>query len=435
MLLLQQTVPFVRTWYRTHPYDTAHFLSVELNESSRRTVEASSPRGDLRCNCVKIPLLLFPIVPAGMSASTSSSSSDLSSLYRQISDQAVRTLNWPASSDFIRLLDSSSSSSGIYKAPTFSDGNGPIALVSLFSETDNSAAVPLIQACLAQFDAFVDELCRSMDITSSQQQQQQQQQLHIVPAKVPHICIIVFQEHPSLLSNEQQTQPSHWRPVDDAVTVPQLAADLSVTLLCHNTAAAATSMEAAAAGPIWLTLDSLLLTPDGAMIAGFVEQQNDFGADTDDSHHCYYRRMKDACADTARACLGTELTSRPKQLIHVTLGRFLGFRENDDDATAAAAAMGGDNDDNNNNNNDQFIARAGPLLRKQRQLQLQELVRSYNQERLPAFVASRKDRTWRLQHVSLLRNTVWLCEENIIYKTWDLTELPQKEQQSEVMND
>jgi hypothetical protein len=277
------------------------------------------------------------------------SSVDLVTQYRQISNRAIHTVHWPASEDFCKFLEYTD---GVYRAPTFSDGQGPFALVSLISETDNAAALPLITACLAQFDSFVEDL---RAISS--------QPMHnIIPANVPHICIAVFHEHPSLLTEDQQV---HWRPVDDA-TMQLLAADLSATVQQH------------AADPIWLRLDSLMLTPDGAMIAGFIDSHEDGR----------YHRMKTACVETARARLQSTLTSRPKQLIHVTLGRVL--------------SLGGDDLD--------------------KQQQVQELVRSYNQERLPAFVSSCKDwATWQLQQVSLLRNSVWLCEENVIYKTWDLT--------------
>jgi hypothetical protein len=105
-----------------------------------------------------------------------------------------------------------------------------------------------------------------------------------------------------------------------------------------------------------------------------------------------YQFIQTESSTVARNRLQTELTSRPKHLIHVTLGRILGFQE-------------------------------GARINDSSRAKMQDLVRQYNLEVLPAFVAKcqmTNQHIWHLQHITLLRNNVWLCEENTIYQVWDL---------------
>jgi hypothetical protein len=295
---------------------------------------------------------------------------NLSSLYQQIRDQAIQTPHWPASQTISQVFDCGNN---VCHTPSFKDGNGPVALVALFSESHNPSALPLIQNCLSQFDQFIQYLCKVITNTKEDPSQclhaaSSKSILHVINAKVPHICILVFQEHPSLLTPEQNI---HWRSVDEA-TVHALSNDLSTTVFNNITAS------------IGLQLDSILITPDGAMIAGFIPIH--------EVARSTYQFIQTESSTVARKRLQTELTSRPKQLIHVTLGRILGFP---DDA----------------------------LMDETSRAQIQDLVRQYNLEVLPAFVANchkTNQHIWHLQHITLLRNTVWLCEENTIYRVWDL---------------
>eukprot|EP00542_Grammatophora_oceanica_P021163 CAMPEP_0194034824 /NCGR_PEP_ID=MMETSP0009_2-20130614/7265_1 /TAXON_ID=210454 /ORGANISM="Grammatophora oceanica, Strain CCMP 410" /LENGTH=161 /DNA_ID=CAMNT_0038675911 /DNA_START=103 /DNA_END=585 /DNA_ORIENTATION=- len=62
-----------------------------------------------------------------------------------------------------------------------------------------------------------------------------------------------------------------------------------------------------------LRLDSLLWTPDGALIAGFVDETEP-----------RFESLRESTTEIAGRVLDGRLTaSRPKTLIHVTLGRFL----------------------------------------------------------------------------------------------------------------
>lgn len=148
---------------------------------------------------------------------------------------------------------------------------------------------------------------------------------------------------------------------------------------------------------IRLRLDSILLTPDGAMIAGFDECPNNDDDDDDNDDPTEgvvdsFKGLKQQCTSIGRRRIGA-LTSRPKNLIHVTLGRVLdmGGGGHHTTSTNAAGIDGG------------VVS-----------------VARWNDAILPQRVSQLPVREWTLDHVSLLRNKVWLCEETEIYKTWSL---------------
>jgi hypothetical protein len=176
----------------------------------------------------------------------------------------------------------------------------------------------------------------------------------IVYAKVPHLCVSVFQEHPSMLLDEEKV---HWRHVTDS--------DITNMIREFDT------LFANMITPIRLCLQSILLTPDGAMIAGFEECSDDLGL---------FQELRRESIRIGKQRIGG-LTSRPKNLIHVTLGRVLDIGQN----------TGFD-------------------------------VRKWNDDFLPKRMSKFPvPLEWTLEHVSLLRNKVWLCEENEIYATWSLS--------------
>jgi len=294
---------------------------------------------------------------------SSTTGDSLRGVYREIARKAAyETPDWPASNDFCNLLDRRPREGVVlapgictvkYQTPEFRDGHGPFGVVALLTDEHNPAVQSLLRTCLDCFDRFVQELTAI----------EPSQPLHIIPrTKVPHFCVFMVHEHPSFLS-ALQVQQDVWKPVDDDV-MRVLVDDLSSVIDRYSYQ------------PILLELDSILLTPDGAMIAGFVE-----------TTASVYQGMKTECIETMKQRLG-HLTSRPKNLIHATLGRVLGFED----------------------------LNCNP----HRQDQVTKLVRRYNEDVLPNVVQQIQNRTWRLQHMSMLRNTVWFCEENVIYKTWDL---------------
>jgi len=89
----------------------------------------------------------------------------------------------------------------------------------------------------------------------------------------------------------------------------------------------------------------------------------------------------------AARVIGGTLTSRPKTLIHVTVGRILGAPEGMAEAQAAELAA---------------------------------LVERYNLDVLPAVVAAAAPRSFTLNDVSLVRDSVWLMTEFEEYARWPI---------------
>jgi hypothetical protein len=269
-----------------------------------------------------------------------------------------------------------------YTAPRFdndTDENqqqGPIGLVAMIVNEDgleqhNPQAAPIIRECIDSFESFEHDLRKICP----------DQLLHVIPAEAPHLCIAVFREHSSIVlpSLGSRNNSSTLGPVHES-TVEALRKSLNQTIQTLRPC------------KIILQLDSLLLTPEGAMIAGFVA--------SDATMMDAYQKLQTATMDTAVSVLGT-LESRPKNLIHVTLGRILGFGD------------------------EHLVVKEKRMVLPQQQSAIQELVRRYNHEILPQTVRTLRMQkphmgTFQLQHVSLLRNVVWFCEENIFYQTWDI---------------
>lgn len=319
---------------------------------------------------------------------------DLSSIYQSIALKAFEEgITWPESNDFVKCLDridldsdTESSIVGCYKATSFTDNQGPFGIMALFNEQQNSHVLPLINELLTIFDKFVDELndilvgyddsyCSEPSNSSASSDKTQPSYVGVLKSAVPHLTINVYQEHPKILPEDDC---KFWRPTAES-TLYELAAALDETLKDQL-------LTSHHFHPMVLQLDSILLTADGAMIAGFI--------DVDKEHHMFLT-MKQLLMDTAKNFFakksGATLTSRPKKLIHITLGRIL------------------------------WIDESG--LKSNDSSRLQELVRmllkKYNEEKLPRLVCDMKEhKSFVLTDISFLRNQVWLCVKNTIYKTW-----------------
>ena len=123
-----------------------------------------------------------------------------------------------------------------------------------------------------------------------------------------HIVVTVFSEHPSLLDDTQREQ---WRPISDA-QVAALGERLSSEVF-----GSATSAPHAPS----LALDGTYLTPDGSMIATFIEACDaEAACDAADAGALGALRLR--LSEVGTRSLGP-LNSRPKALIHLTIGRLL----------------------------------------------------------------------------------------------------------------
>jgi hypothetical protein len=238
------------------------------------------------------------------------------------------------------------------RPPAFEDGYGPIGAYAMLHTPKNLA---VLRWCRAAFTTFVTELEQHLD--DGVQREDFHRHLHFMEERSWHVVVSVFHEHPSLLPAEERHK---WRDVDASLR-PKLIQELRrATAGCQRPS---------------LRLHSLCICKDGALIAGFVD--DDVGS---------FAAVRSASAAAGERALGGELTSRPKALIHATLGRLLG----------APAGMSGS----------QKAAFA-------------RTVRKYNRDVLPRLVAC-QPQVMTMDRLSLVRDSVWWMTEFELYDTWAL---------------
>lgn len=309
--------------------------------------------------------------------------SSLSSVYSDLAQKSILLGDgWPDSASFCKLLHRETMDNGkpiTYSVPSFSE-HGPVVLVTFLrdeieeesdtTKTEPSSVCRWLQPCLAVFDQFCMQELSDTDTCQW------------IPALVPHLCITVFQEHPSFLHNDEQRK--NWREIDTSI-VNRLVHALDTAMLDDADGGSCSSA-------IPLRLDSLLFTPDGALIAGCIEDRE--GEDTNPTTPSPMQRLRRVCTEIAVGVLGGT-TSRPKSLLHVTLGRVLSV-------SVPEYGTGG-----------------GEV----------SLIERYNRRVLPELVQrlrnEQRDR-WSVTYVTLVRNTKWLCEENEVYWTKQLLERRRK---------
>ena len=212
------------------------------------------------------------------------SAADLRSAYANIRAQAAEQADgWPHASNVSDLCVDG-------RPPRFADATGPIGIYAMLHR--NAEACAMLAACKLEFEAFIALIEAVLNPT--QVRELRALLLWASPSSW-HTCVSVFQEHPSMLSDEDKAR---WRKVTDADA---------------KALAAALRERYAALEPPQLALDTLIVCADGALIAGFLET----------SYLAPFGALRSASTEVGAAVLG-ELTSRPKRLIHVTLGRLLG---------------------------------------------------------------------------------------------------------------
>jgi hypothetical protein len=241
---------------------------------------------------------------------------------------------------------------GVYVVPKFPKGEGPVGVFAMTSRNDRPGNSKVVSTCLEMFDSFCEDL-RAIFPDGLEED------FVIVKSLAPHITVSIFQEHPRLLQHSEDSRMQEdFYFIDDEKT----------SALAESLASRTSPFE-----PIDLMLDSVLFTIDGAMIAGFV----------DNSSNGSFGRLKGEISDDANNILQGKVTSRPKSLIHMTCGRIVSINSHRQDS--------------------------------ERHLAIKRLVERYNQRVLPKIVAQLNDPVFRLEEVALLRNDVWLCEQNTEY--------------------
>jgi hypothetical protein len=327
---------------------------------------------------------------------------------------------WPKAESFTRHLDikndidSSSSvaatSSGLkYSAPAFPDGDGPVGVFALCPRNPPQASRLIDQCVQHGWEPFCRDLQQVFHDDGSdgvKKNQNNVMQGYLYPSPLMHMTLAIFQEHPRLLDDVEKKQ---WQHIDDE-RMEVLIQRLDEFIQHGNFPESS----------IPLVLDALVLTPDGAMIAGFVDEKSS----EDDDNGGHFARLRAGLIQTAKDVLGT-LSSRPKNLIHISLGRILGLPPPPLPTSTSSQ-----------NQQQLEVERYDAKV-----LKVQQLVCHYNQHVFPRLVqelkkgsgagesdstttkSNSRGATFPLQDFSLVRNSVWLCEENVCYKSWNLDSL------------
>jgi len=297
-----------------------------------------------------------------------SARSELAQVYRDIAQRSNDLNRWPDSENFRKdclIYDSKSQS---YKLPEFHDGHGSLGVFGFLHR--NNAARSILTACDDVFLQFASDIrSRILSRTNQEQQAAFTRWLLQSPPTSHHISVAILQEHPIFLHDERNLEK--WKPISDS-TIYQLATSYSsdhplVISECPK-----------------LQLDSLLWTPDGALIAGFIDQSSDQG----------FEKLRQSSRSIARTVLGDVLTTRPKNLIHATVGRVIGLP---------------------------------PGASDEQYQSLTELACQYNQDILPQtleaiFSENNHGGAFTLQELSLARNKIWMMQEYKEYATWSLVD-------------
>jgi hypothetical protein len=160
----------------------------------------------------------------------------------------------------------------------------------------NEAAKSIMKVCDDSFNQFC---CRIHDEVLDGDQDQQAALARWILQSPPtshHISVAILKELPTFLRTASDLE--NWRPISDS-TIIHLASSfanyhLLVALLQCPT----------------LELDSLLWTPDGAMIAGFVDSS---------PGQCFEKLRQTSRRTIARDTLGEVLTTRPVVLLYLLL--------------------------------------------------------------------------------------------------------------------
>lgn len=294
-----------------------------------------------------------------------SSSRDLSKIYREIAERSNRLQRWPESKKFCDdclVFDPKSES---YCLPTFDDGHGSLGVFGFLHRSNQSRSIMTV--CDAVFETFCSDIYDKILTNDVEQQAAMDHWILQSPSSSHHISVAILQEHPIFLRNDKDIEA--WQPISD-------------TTIQHLASSFAQDLPSLLSKCPTLQLDSLLWTPDGALIAGFVDSSSDED----------FEKLRQTSRDIARDILGDLLTTRPKNLIHATVGRIIGLPPRATD--------------------EQYQA-------------LTNLALEYNENVLPRTVeqiqaTTKSSGTFNLEELSLARNIVWMMKEYKEYASWSL---------------
>jgi hypothetical protein len=291
------------------------------------------------------------------------SSKNLSQVYRDIATRSNLLDQWPDSRKICEDCLVHDDASNTYTLPSFPDGHGTLGVFGFLH--GNSEAQGIMGPCDIIFSEFCSRVKTQVLNNDSLQCRVMDRWILHPPPSSHHISVAIIQEHHSFLKD--QLDIDKWQPISDA----------TIRHLAESFASEHTSQLQA---PPELQLDSLLWTPDGALIAGFL----------DNTPEQAFEQIRSSSRRIARDVLGDVLTTRPKNLIHATVGRVIGL----------------------------------PTGATNRQYEmLTSLAQEYNEEVFPDLVATIKTKTpsFTLDELTLARNVIWMLKEYKAYQTWSLS--------------
>jgi hypothetical protein len=311
-------------------------------------------------------------------SSSSSPRRTLSKVYRDIAQRSNQiTTDWPHSQALCQDCLVYNEAHGCYQLPFFNDGNGPLGVFGLLHR--NEQAQDIMEVCHGVFDQFCSDVCTKIlrDDPAIQAEFLEHWVLN-TPSESDHISVAILQEHPSFLKDPMERK--RWEPIA-STSILELGAILS----CEHGKIPAPMLE----------LDAVLWTPDGALIAGFVETNKD-GRDSS------FDKLRTTTKSLAQSVLNNSTLSatRPKQLIHATVGRVVGLPQT-------------------------TTWSRGEIKTHQQRLheELSALACEYNDIVLPNIVSKIREEgkgTFELWQLSLLRNVRWMLVEYQEYSSWKI---------------
>lgn len=287
-------------------------------------------------------------------------------VHQQIAQETAKLEQWPDAGNFASRLVFETDGQGRRRVrpPAFTDGQGPVGVFAMLDRNDEAQFV--VDAADDAFKKFCSEVMNNILDSPKERQDFDDTCVLAAPKGSHHITVAIFQEHPILLQNAEERE--NWKSIDKDI-LEKFELKLSKGF-GHDPALSLIPD---------LTLDALILTPDGALIACFLDSTDNF------------LRLRSISKEVATEVLEGSLTSRPKTLIHATVGRVLGLPEGS--------------------------------TSNQRE-RLTQLAFHYNEQVLPNLVMSMRERgqvSLTVREVSLLRNTVWLMYDRTIYASWKLS--------------
>ena len=301
---------------------------------------------------------------------------ELAQIYTDIAQQAVQhTPDWPRNQQFVSLLQQDDK--GHYVAPTFNDGLGPIGTYALLK--DNAQAQTILRYALQMSMVQFVKAAKTLygipnDSVNKSPAESTYNDSNAWFAYQPkpeslHMCIVIFQEHFSLLKGHADMQ-AIWKPFPTEI-MPKFVQTLTHSIRQEFTTG------------IPLRLHSIFWTPDGALIAGLVQDNSNSNSEDNDNNNeksTSFAQLRKVCVSVAEEVLPIPLTTRPKKLIHVTLGRIL-----EKPKTESA------------------------------QESLTKLMQDFNRDELPQLTATIRTSAefnfgrFDVEKVYLLREIVWMC--------------------------